>query len=404
MDQASEIYLRVCDTEPCKWELGKSLLLRDKLILLVDNITEYGAVRGLFPELPELEALDCGFYFIRYKNVDKGWDIRRYKHSPKGYVDVSDSEAEYEKILKESEQERKKTEEQRINPEPIYIGIMVILLIIAGFSWYIQRLQKAKDRCYSLVLSYERESFPHIHMTLGTQPVFEEFEATNITEAYEYAKRKFSVLVDSLYSQYNGMVAHDDSLDLLTPMSFRVYGANGIIRDPNDDSYVPLREFNKLIRRESIHGAKWRMSIDSVQHLSFYSGWERLEIDLKVQDSIETVSLLRGRDTLANHLFDEYVFFAGGESNNHLAGTLLITLNDLRRNEDIQQIYSDVKYQLRKRYGAYHEYWDCTVKNVTCDTISCNGYSGVVIKTEFTRGPHKPRFNNLPQAIAEHFY
>lgn len=399
MIKASEIYLRVCDTEPCKWELGKSLLLRGKLILLVDNISEYDTVRGLYPELPELEAFDGGFYCMRYEDAKNEWIIQKYKLSPKGYVDVTDNESQYERILELSKQERKEIEQQKINPDPLFIGMIAILLILGGIAWYWERSHDIRrDRRYSMVFSYDRTNH---YFQFGEHPIDEEFNSNSDNDAYEYAEKKFSSLVNSLYTQYNGNLAHDDSLDRITPLGFYVYGPSGIIHKPNHD---PIREYSELIKLESVHGAKWRMGIDSVQHISFFSKWERNEIELKVNDSVDTISLLCGRDTLANHLFDEYLFFAGSQSNKKLAGALLVSLNNKRRNENIQRVYSDVKYQLRKRYGVYNEYWDCKVKNVTCDTISYHGYSGVVLKTEFTRGPHKPRFINLPQAVVEQLY
>ncbi|MBQ3710331.1 MAG: hypothetical protein II887_06485 [Bacteroidales bacterium] len=86
--KASEIFLRVCDTEPCKWELGKSLSFKEKLSLIVDNISEYDAVRAEFPDLPQLQAFDGCFYILRYKEAADTWKIQKYKLSPKGYVDV----------------------------------------------------------------------------------------------------------------------------------------------------------------------------------------------------------------------------------------------------------------------------------------------------------------------------
>ena len=66
--KATEIFLRVCDTEPCKWELEKSLLSIDKLSLIVDNISEYDAVRAEFPKLPQLQAVEDCFYILRSQN------------------------------------------------------------------------------------------------------------------------------------------------------------------------------------------------------------------------------------------------------------------------------------------------------------------------------------------------
>lgn len=397
IQKATKIYLRVGDTEPCRWELGKSLLHKGKLILIVDNISEYNAIRTDFPNLPQLQAVDDSFYLMRYLESENVWETQKFKLSPKGYIDVTDNEAEYERIIHESEQEKKKLESLQINPKAIRVGCFVICLIVVGFYCfhrYMRSVDKHCSSCYSMTLSYDIISM--------VQPVNEVFEADNDTDAYKYAKIRFSSILDSIRSQYNGNLTHDDSLDLHTPISFCVYNQKGNIIIPNTRTrHELIEEYSNLIRNDSIHGAKWRMSIDDVQQISYFSKWQRKDIMTNIRDTTETLSLLCGHDTLANHIFDEYLYFLNFSSGQQLSGTILLSPQDVGNHMDITQVYSDVKSHLRKEYGAYRNYWDCKIKNVTCDTITYRDYSGVVVKTEFTYGSCEPRFNNMAQAIIE---
>lgn len=396
MHDASEIYLRVCDTEPCKWELGKSFLLMRKLTLIVDNISEYDKVRESYPNLPELHHIDGAFYFIRYEEPSNDWSIRKFKLSPKGYIDISQSEDEYEKIVHASALEQKRIDDQRINPTPIIIGLIVILFFLGGFELYRYKKTATDTGRYSLSLFYDRSS--HLDFITHYQyPVTERFDANTDYDAYKYGEKRFIMIVDSLHSQYNGILEHDDSLDILTPLSFMVIGPNGRISDSKHDYIV---EYSNLLKREEHYGAKWRMSIDSVQHLSHYSKWVTKEIHLPVGDTTEAVGLLRGCDTLASHSFDEYLFFMNSSSGYILGGYILLS----QEHHNTKQVYSDVKYQLRKKYGTYDEYWDRKIKNITCDTVQCNGISSVVVKTELSYHPLKPRFDNLAQTIIEQCY
>lgn len=401
MLNATKIYLRVGNTEPCRWELGKSLLHRGKLILIVDNISEYDAVRDEFPDLPQLQNIDGCFFLIRYKEADNDWEIQKYKLSPKGYVDVTDNYAEYEKILKELDHEKKRLQLQKINPKATIVSIFIAFLLIIGLMWYTRSANRHYSRCYSMKLSYDIKITST--STLGKRRVKEVFEADNDTEALMYAEKKFSSILDSLHSQYNGNLTHDDSLDLYMPQGYRVYNPKGDIIIPKTKTkYETIQEYTELSKKDSIHGAKWQMSIDDVQHISYFSNWQREDIVINYRDTTETIPLLHGRDTLADHIFDEYLFFLNSYSCKGLGGTILLSRQDDCSHIDIMQVYADVKFHLRQKYGTYDGYWNCKIKNITCDTIAYNDYSGVVVKTE--HGLHGPRFDDMARVIIEQLY
>lgn len=396
MQKATKIYLRVGDTEPCRWELGKSLLHKGKLIFIVDNISEYDAVRAEFPDLPQLQAVEGCFYLMRFVESENDWEIQKFKLSPKGYVDVTDNEAEYEMIVSESEKERQKLKSLQINPKVGLVVFFAICSIIIGLYWYMRSADGHCYNCYSMTLSYDIVSMGPEN--LGKQPVNKEyFEADNNTNAYRYAEKRFSAILDSLRYKYNGDLAHDDSLDLYTPDGFSVYNPNGQKIQTTSEHGKKFYELNK---KESIHDAKWDMSIDDVQQLPYFSKWQRKDIVMHIPDTI-TISLLCGRDTLANHIFDEYLFFYC-YYDQQLKGTILLSPQDIGNQQNIMQVYADVKFHLRKEYGAYRKYWDCKIKNITCDTITYNDYSGVMVKTMYKGIPFKN--NDMVQAILEQLY
>lgn len=401
MQKATKIYLRVGDTEPCRWELGKSLLHKGKLIFIVDNISEYDAVRAEFPNLPQLQANEGSFYLMRYLESENDWEIQKFKLSPKGYVDVTDNEAEYEMIVSESEKERQKLKSLQINPKVGLVVFFAICSIIIGLYWYMRSADGHCYNCYSMTLSYDIVSMGP--KNLGKQPVNKEyFEADNDTEAYRYAEIMFSSILDSLRYKYNGNLAHDDSIDLYTPDGFYVYNPKGHLIMPKTRGDL-IKEHVELIKNDYIHGAKWNMSIDDVQQLPYFSKWQRKDIVMHIPDTI-TISLLCGRDTLANHIFDEFLVF-NCYYDQQLSGTILLSTQDVGNQLDILQVYTDVKFLLRKEYGAYRKYWDCKIKNITCDTITYNDYSGVMVKTMYKGIPFKPlRYNDMVQVIIEQLY
>lgn len=403
MQKATKIYLRVGDTEPCRWELGKSLLHKGKLIFIVDNISEYDAVRAEFPDLPQLQAIEGSFYLMRYLESENDWEIQKFKLSPKGYVNVTDNEAEYEMIVNESEKERQKLESLQINPKVGLVVFFAICSIIIGLYWYMRSNDGHCYNCYSMTLSYDIVSMGPEN--LGKQPVNKEyFEADNNYDAYRYAEKRFSAILDSLRYKYNGDLAHDDSIDLYTPDGFSVYNPKGQLIMPKTKSRSQLiNEYTELNRNKSIHGAKWGMSIDDVQQLPYFSKWQRKDIVMHIPDTI-TISLLCDRDTLANHIFDEYLVF-NCYYDQLLSGTILLSPQDIGNQSSIMQVYADVKFHLRKEYGAYRKYWDCKITNITCDTITYNDYSGVMVKTMYKGIPFKPLTNNdMVLAILEQLY
>ncbi len=74
MEKAVSIFVRVCQTEPCFWEISQVLELPNPLYLIVDNLEEYQATRTQYPQLPEVTQLKPGKYFIFQRIEDGTWE------------------------------------------------------------------------------------------------------------------------------------------------------------------------------------------------------------------------------------------------------------------------------------------------------------------------------------------
>lgn len=74
MEQASILFLRICDTEPCLWELQQALALPQQLFIIVDNATEYASVCSKCPQLPINVTLAKDQYEIFMRKENGSWE------------------------------------------------------------------------------------------------------------------------------------------------------------------------------------------------------------------------------------------------------------------------------------------------------------------------------------------
>lgn len=94
MEKANAIFIRVCSTDDCGWELDKAVsLFSNKTALVIDSIGEYNEVRGsLSHNLPEIhEVLNGWTVILISKQTNNQWDIKKLKKRKRGYVKVSNS-------------------------------------------------------------------------------------------------------------------------------------------------------------------------------------------------------------------------------------------------------------------------------------------------------------------------
>lgn len=77
MQEAEEIHILVCATESCLWEIQEALSLRDKLVLIVDDLKEYESIRSSIQVLPTIPKLRGKVFLLRYQNFK--WSCSEYK-------------------------------------------------------------------------------------------------------------------------------------------------------------------------------------------------------------------------------------------------------------------------------------------------------------------------------------
>lgn len=74
MEQAYILLIRICDTEPCLWELEKALSLPNELYLIVDDTNDYTAVSAKCPNIPQKVTIPKGSYIIYKRKGDGNWE------------------------------------------------------------------------------------------------------------------------------------------------------------------------------------------------------------------------------------------------------------------------------------------------------------------------------------------
>lgn len=70
MEYASYVYLRICNTKPCLWEVEQVLASKNDIYIIVDDFQEYRTVRAKFPQLPAISELR-DFEYVIYRRVGK---------------------------------------------------------------------------------------------------------------------------------------------------------------------------------------------------------------------------------------------------------------------------------------------------------------------------------------------
>ena len=64
MEHASYIFLRICNTKSCLWEIMQALSLNKELYIIIDSAENYAAVCDQYDGLPQNITLDSGMYSI----------------------------------------------------------------------------------------------------------------------------------------------------------------------------------------------------------------------------------------------------------------------------------------------------------------------------------------------------
>lgn len=74
LDYASYVFLRICNTESCLWEVGQALTSQADLYIIVDNLEEYHIVREIHPQLPAIAELKPDKYVIYRRTGVSEWE------------------------------------------------------------------------------------------------------------------------------------------------------------------------------------------------------------------------------------------------------------------------------------------------------------------------------------------
>lgn len=74
LDYASYVLLRVCNTEPCLWEVEQALASQKDLYVIVDDMQEYNIVHAKYPLLPTIAAFQPDEYVIYRRIGTSDWE------------------------------------------------------------------------------------------------------------------------------------------------------------------------------------------------------------------------------------------------------------------------------------------------------------------------------------------
>ena len=74
LDCAGFVLLRICNTEPCLWEVSQALSSQKDLYVIVDNIQEYSIVHEKYPQLPVITELPPDEYAIYRRIGTAEWE------------------------------------------------------------------------------------------------------------------------------------------------------------------------------------------------------------------------------------------------------------------------------------------------------------------------------------------
>lgn len=91
---ATYVFLRVCNTDPCLWELEQALSHSNNLYIIIENAKEYETVREKFSNLPQNISLHNDMYVIYKRLHDGTWEQQ--------WIEEPDSDPEYDDFFKEN--------------------------------------------------------------------------------------------------------------------------------------------------------------------------------------------------------------------------------------------------------------------------------------------------------------
>lgn len=94
IDSAKYVFLRICDTDSCMWELEQVLSHAKNLYIIIDDANEYESVLKKNSSLPHDISLSPGMYVIYKRMQDGKWEQQS--------IEEPDSDFEYDDEFKEN--------------------------------------------------------------------------------------------------------------------------------------------------------------------------------------------------------------------------------------------------------------------------------------------------------------
>lgn len=94
INNAQYVFLRICDTDPCIWELEQVLSHANNLYIIIDDAKEYESVLRKNSSLPHDVSLPPGMYVIYKRLQDGKWEQQR--------IEEPDSDPEHDDEFKEN--------------------------------------------------------------------------------------------------------------------------------------------------------------------------------------------------------------------------------------------------------------------------------------------------------------
>ena len=101
MNHATYLFLRICDTEPCLWEVMHALSLNKELYIIIDNAEEYSTICNKCDVLPKDISLNQGMYVIYKRLLDGTWEKQSLGEVDNDSSYEVDEDSSYEDDYKE---------------------------------------------------------------------------------------------------------------------------------------------------------------------------------------------------------------------------------------------------------------------------------------------------------------
>lgn len=102
MNHATYLFLRICDTEPCLWEVLQAMSLNKELYIIIDNVEEYSTICNKCEGLPKDISLKKGMYVIYKRLPDGSWEKQSLDEVDNDSSYDVDEDSSYDDAYKES--------------------------------------------------------------------------------------------------------------------------------------------------------------------------------------------------------------------------------------------------------------------------------------------------------------